>query len=226
MADSKSQLAAHDALISAARRSSPELMSVDEKNMVNRKIKAGIPERFIGRGLDEYTTDRPGQERAARQVRGYIDNLPAVIAAGKCLMLLGSVGTGKTHLACSIVQAAIESGRRARYETVMNTIRRIRETWGRQSQETERQVLAELAGLDLLVMDEIGQQYGTDNEKVLLYDVINSRYEKRLPTVVVSNFNVDGVGDYLGERVIDRLRENGGSAIIFEWDSYRKKGEV
>ena len=42
------------------------------------------------------------------------------------------------------------------------------------------------------------------------------------PTILLSNLNIEGLGEYLGERVMDRLREGGGKMIAFDWDSYRR----
>jgi DNA replication protein DnaC len=43
------------------------------------------------------------------------------------------------------------------------------------------------------------------------------------PTIVISNLAKDGLQDYLGERAFDRLRENGGKLVVFDWESYRSK---
>ena len=73
---------------------------------------------------------------------------------------------------------------------------------------------------DLLILDEVGVQFGSDFEKQILFDVLNERYEKLKPSILLSNIPGDQLADYLGERVTDRLRENGGKMIGFDWDSY------
>jgi DNA replication protein DnaC len=73
-------------------------------------------------------------------------------------------------------------------------------------------------------------QFGSDTEKLLLFDILNERYERRRPTILMSNLPRDEVSSYLGERVFDRLREDGGEFISFTWESYRKsrnhQGEI
>lgn len=191
-------------------------------NSRNRRLIAGVPQRYLSKTFRNYQADSPKQQAAANKVKKYAKDFDQVLKTGRSLMLLGSVGTGKTHLACAIAQMVIEKGLTARYMTVMGAVRRVRESWGKGSNETERQAINAMAQVDLLVLDEVGQQYGTESEKVLIYDIINARYDRESPTVIISNLQVDGVTEYLGERVIDRLRENGGTAVVFDWDSYRK----
>lgn len=56
---------------------------------------------------------------------------------------------------------------------------------------------------------------------MLLFDVLNERYERRKPTLMLSNLTAQEVAAYLGERVMDRLREDGGRVIVFDWESHR-----
>ena len=107
------------------------------------------------------------------------------------------------------------------FTTVMRAIRRVKDTWSRESRESETQAIAALVFPDLLILDEIGVQFGSDTERLILFDVLNERYEKRRPTLLLSNLNIDEVKAYLGERVFDRLREDGGEAIVFDWASWR-----
>ena len=64
-------------------------------------------------------------------------------------------------------------------------------------------------------------QFGSDAEKLLLFDVLNERYERRKPTLMLSNLTAQEVAAYLGERVMDRLREDGGEVVVFDWASHR-----
>ncbi len=86
--------------------------------------------------------------------------------------------------------------------------------------------LAVVAGvelLDVVDVDGVGRQFGTDAEKLMLFEVINSRYEALKATIVISNLSGDALMDYLGEAAMDRLRE-GGRSVLFDWTSYRRRG--
>jgi DNA replication protein DnaC len=111
----------------------------------------------------------------------------------------------------------------AGFISAMNAIRAIRESYRSESRLTERESIRRFAAPDLLILDEVGQQRGTDDERVLMTDLVNARYEAVRPMIVISNLNVDGVRSYLGDRAFDRLREGGGRAVQCEWESYRKQ---
>lgn len=109
------------------------------------------------------------------------------------------------------------------FTTVMRAVRSVKDTWDRGAEKSEAQAVAALVFPDLLILDEVGVQFGSETEKLILFDVLNERCEKRRPTLLLSNFGVDEVQAYLGERIFDRLREDGGEAVAFDWESYRGK---
>ena len=87
-------------------------------------------------------------------------------------------------------------------------------------------MLSAFTECDLLIIDEVGVQRGTDYEKDIMFDVINDRYENLRPTIILSNLSVEETKAHLGERVFDRLRENGGKAFLLNWNSYRSIAEA
>ncbi|MDI9843379.1 ATP-binding protein, partial [Pseudomonas aeruginosa] len=90
--------------------------------------------------------------------------------AGRSLLLVGNVGTGKTHLGSAIVQHVIRAhGAQAVIVSAAQVIRVAKGAMARNAQYTERDVLAELVGFDLLVIDEVGAQGGTEYERGLLH---------------------------------------------------------
>ena len=81
-------------------------------------------------------------------------------------------------------------------------------------------VLAEFANVPLLVIDEIGMQYGTESEQNHLFDVLDRRYRDMMPTILLTNQNKDGFRQYVGDRIYDRMTECA-RWVPFAWDSYR-----
>jgi DNA replication protein DnaC len=197
--------------------------------------KIGIPLRFQSKNLDNFEVGTEEQRRALAVARDYVSNFAEHLKAGRCLIFLGGVGCGKTHLALGIARAIVEAspvpefdpsthrtfGRNVRYSTVQDVIRALRETWDRNSKTSEREILDRFCSPTLLILDEVGIQFGSEIEKNQLFEVINTRYNAQRPTVIISNLDLRGVTAYLGERVVDRLRENGGKVVIFDWESHR-----
>lgn len=192
----------------------------------NRKIqgllqRAGIPLRFKNKNLNDYNTENDGQLKAKTQAKKYLANWPQMLENGTSLIFCGNAGTGKTHLSCAIANGVIEAGYSAMYSTVSDAIRSIKRTYAQESNMTEGEAIAALVAPSLLVLDEVGADLGTDHSKTLLFDIFNKRYENMKPTIVLTNLDPQALREYMGERVVDRLREGGGKLVTFNWESNR-----
>ena len=195
-----------------------------EREQLKWKAKingAAIPERFKDRTLDSYIARTTGQKKALAFSKEYAENFDQVMKEGRSAIFVGKPGTGKTHLAIGIALEIIKQQRSPVFVTVQRLIRRVKDSWHTKN-ETESEVVDAFASPDLLILDEVGVQFGSEFEKQMLFDVLNERYEKLKPSILLSNIPREQLSDYLGERVTDRLRENGGKMIGFDWDSYRK----
>ena len=184
---------------------------------------AGIPERFRDRTLETYRADSEKQARILSFCRSYADEFAEVAKTGRNILMLGLPGTGKTHLSIGIALEIMRDGRTTIFTTASRLLRSIKDTYSKRSEVTESQAIAVFTTCDLLIVDEVGVQRGSEYEEDPLVDVINERYENLRPTIILSNLTTEEIRAYLGDRVYDRLRENGGKAFVFDWDSYRGK---
>lgn len=188
---------------------------------------AGIPARFRDRTLGSYIANSDIQRKALDFAKQYADEFDEVLKTGRCALFVGKPGTGKTHLATGIALAAMANWNASTlFTTTMRALRRVKDTWVRGSVETESEAIEALVFPDLLILDEVGIQFGSDTERMILFDVLNARYESRKPSLLLSNLMVAEVRDFLGERIFDRLREDGGKVIVFDWPSHRGTGGV
>lgn len=185
---------------------------------------AGIPERFRDRRFKTFVAATPKQKTALDTSKQYAADWEAVRKSGRSMVFLGPPGVGKTHLACAIAMHVMHKHRASvMFKTVAQAVRSVRDTWVKGSDKSETQAIAELTSPQLLVLDEVGVQSGSDWEKNVLFDVLNERYLKRMPTIMLTNLNEELLPQYLGERVIDRMREDGGLIVPFLWESHRGK---
>ncbi|EQD56002.1 DNA replication protein dnaC, partial [mine drainage metagenome] len=80
----------------------------------------------------------------------------------------GNTGTGKTHLACAIANELLRQGKSALFVRAYEVLRTIRDTW-KGGEKTELAVIREFVAPDLLILDEVGVQYGSESERIELF---------------------------------------------------------
>ncbi len=135
--------------------------------------------------------------------------------------LIGAPGTGKTHLAIALGQAACRQGRRVRFFTAAALVNRLEEA---QKQYQLERFLTQLDKTDLLICDELGYLSFSRTGAELLFQVFADRYE-RASILITSNLAFSDWGHvFQGERMtaalLDRLTHR---CHIFEMngESYR-----
>lgn len=182
---------------------------------------AGVSKRHMGKTFDNYVADTKDKQFALESMRYFADK----VSEGVCknMILCGSVGTGKTHLCQATVNHLIGLDLKAPILIITATemIRYYRSSWRKDTERTEQGVINELSKLKLLVIDEVGVQGGTENELNIMFEIINNRYENKLPTVIISNLEKGELVELLGQRIIDRLKEDGCRVLGMSWDSHR-----
>jgi DNA replication protein DnaC len=106
------------------------------------------------------------------------------------------------------------------FEPVSQALRKIKETYRDGSDKRESDVIGGYTACDLLILDEIGAQVGSEHEKQLMFEILNDRYQDMRPTILISNLNAQELEQFLGHRVMDRYRECG-VVLAFDWESHR-----
>lgn len=183
--------------------------------------RSGIPPRFKNHSFDNYKPADEKQARVLKVCKAYAERFDDRLAHGGGLAMCGSPGTGKTHLACAIANQIAQKGRTSLFTSVMAAIRRVKSTYSKGSEENEQDAIHSFLRPDLLILDEVGVQFGSDTEKMILFEIINGRYENMLPTILISNLTAQELGAFIGERILDRMTEGGGVVLAFDWDSKR-----
>lgn len=174
-----------------------------------------LPARLKLCSFDNYEETEETSENK-RKCKEYVDNWPQ----GGGVIMLGGVGTGKTHLAVSICKELCDKGVICGISTVTKIIRKVRSSWKNKIIETEQEIINSFLRPGLLIIDEVGSQYGTDSERITINEIVNDRYERLLPTILIGNVKMSELSEIMGARVVDRVCHEG-IKLVFNWNSYR-----
>ncbi|MFP5233298.1 MAG: ATP-binding protein [Acidobacteriota bacterium] len=190
--------------------------------------QARIPQRYMHCTLDSYDTHFPSSnptlQDALVKARGFVHAYP-LGTGGNGLLLSGSIGVGKTHLAVGILQALIrERGARGLFFDYRDLLKQVQNSYNRSVDITELEVLQPVFDAEVLVLDELGASKPTDWVWDTVAHILNTRYNDRRTTIITTNYpnrpplaaeeslprlaaREETLGDRIGERMRSRLQE-------------------
>ena len=209
------------AAASAARQlEEQQVARKQEVELVRRaRLDAGVSLRNCEASFDDYVPEEEHEAMHLENVKRFCNKVQR--GGSGNVVMCGKPGTGKTLLVAATVNHLLAAGKRCRIIKMLDLIRELKDCWRRGADYTETQLIKQFSSYDLLVIDEVGLGYGSDTEKLFIFDVVDGRYNNMLPTVLVSNLDITGVKQAVGERVVDRLREDGGLVMAFTGRSRR-----
>lgn len=135
------------------------------------------------------------------------------------LFLFGGYGCGKTHLAAAIANEAIRRECPTMFSVVPDLLDHLRSTFGPSSEVEYDERFELIRNIPLLVLDDLGTESTTPWAREKLFQLMNHRYNHRLPTVITSNGDLDKLDPRLHSRLQDvALCER----VLIEAGDYRR----
>ena len=198
-----------------------------ERRATRMLERAHIPKRYEHCTLDSYESGFRGADRslggAHMRARRFVEGYP-VETAGTGLLLTGSIGVGKTHLAVGILQALVaERGAVGLFYDYRDLLKQVQNSYNQKVAATELEVLRPVFEAEVLVLDELGASKPTDWVWDTVAHILNTRYNDRRTTIITTNYANAGplgtesgpkasmreetLGDRIGERMRSRLQE-------------------
>jgi DNA replication protein DnaC len=119
------------------------------------------------------------------------------------LMFIGNYGCGKTHLAAAIANDAIKKRNRVYFAIVPDLLDYLRATFAPNSDSTYDERFDMIRNVPLLILDDLGTENASAWAREKLYQIINHRYNAKLPTVITTNNDLDRMDGRIRSRVCD-----------------------
>lgn len=149
-------------------------------------------------------------------------------AVDQGLLLMGSVGVGKTHLSVAIIRMLIEEyGVSCLFYEFGSLLKEIQDSYNPVSQTSELRVLAPIYQSEVLVLDELGGSKPTDWVRDTMMQIINTRYNDKKLTIFTTNYpdqrrneREEILEDRIGIRLRSRLHEMC-KTVVIEGKDYR-----
>lgn len=188
----------------------------EENSLINPSLREASFENF------EPGEFREAYERAKKYVEEFDINKP------KNLLFQGTFGTGKSHLSVSIAKAIAQKGYSSIFISTPKLLTKIRNTYNKDSELSEEQVINALANADLVVFDDIGaegmaNEYGKPSSWALqkIFEIIDQRSGKHnIFTTNLSSAEFEATKDL--QRIFSRMMMNS-EPIIMNGPDYRKR---
>ena len=152
--------------------------------------------------LDNYETPEPWQESALTKARQYAETPGA-----HWLYIFGPSGTGKSHLCTAVCGALLDAGQAVRYMLWRDESRDLKALVN--DSAAYNRAMHELKGADILYIDDFLKGGTGDADKRLAFELLNSRYNSRRPTLISSELSIDAVLDWdeaIGSRIYERAK--------------------
>jgi DNA replication protein DnaC len=145
------------------------------------------------------------------------------------LVFMGETGCGKTHLASAIVNHRYEMGKPALFVVVPDFLDHLRSAFNPESKISYDKLFESVKTAPLLVLDDFGEQSTNPWVKEKLYQLINFRYNSRLPTVITTRLSLDEimgeVDSSISSRLVDRKVSVTFAILAPDFRTDRKSGQ-
>lgn len=155
---------------------------------------------FVDFSLDYYNgIDKERMTRILTMCKNYAEKFSKSSAS---LLFIGNTGLGKTLLSSAIAKSVFSGGFSVAFDSITGFLRKIEnEHFGRSADNT----LELLTSADLVILDDLGSEFSSSFTQSAIYDIINTRLNKELPTIISTNYSFPELREKYNERIISRI---------------------
>lgn len=171
-----------------------------ENQTARALARAHIPRRYEHCDFENFETDiwdtvpqAPAWNRSLAQARivveAFAQNYPAAGETG--ILLMGSSGTGKTHLAVAALRHLMQRGHRARFYDYRELLKELQASYDPDGATSEAGILERIIETEVLLIDDIGASKPSEWARDTMGHILNKRYNDKRVTLLTTNY-LDG----------------------------------
>ena len=168
---------------------------------------------LIDRGRSAGARDQEQYRRCVADARAFAE------APDGWLVLCGASGCGKTHIAAAVVSRLLERGEPALFVVVPDLLDHLRSAYRPDAEVGYDELFERVRNAPVLVLDDLGTQSPTPWAQEKLFQLVNHRFNSRLPTVVTTNTLPEALDERLRTRLTDA-----GLARVYALEAKRASG--
>jgi DNA replication protein DnaC len=180
------------------------LTEIEEQRREQLRILSNL-DHLARMTFETFVTNRPGMSlEKASNLQSALDLARKYAGDPQgWLIFLGGYGCGKTHLAAAIANHALQRGRTVLFVVVPDLLDYLRATYAPTSPVSYDERFEQVRNAPLLILDDLGTQSSTAWAQEKLFQLLNYRYNARLPTVITSNQRLEEIDLRLRSRMVD-----------------------
>lgn len=171
--------------------------------------------------LDWYKSDPAVYDRMCKyfkEARRYADEFSE---KGGNLLIIGSTGTGKTHITTAIAKVVISKGHSVIYDSAENIVSDFEADKFKSGYSQKESVSDKYLECDLLIIDDLGTEFQSQFSSVCLYNLINTRQNKGLSTIISTNIELKDLAERYDGRIFSRIAGNDYRILSFGGNNHR-----
>ena len=192
------------------KRKQKYINSIFSQSTVNGSLKDAT--------LNNYKPQNEKQEYAKKTAIEYVKTFS--VDKAKSLILQGSYGTGKSHIAYAIAKAIKNEGYSVAFMHIPMLMERIKATYNKNAAETTDELVQLLSNIDLLVLDDIGVE-NTEHTLNKLFSIVDNRVGKN--NIFTTNFSDKELNQNMNwQRINSRMKHNSRTLKVLG-DDYRER---